>query len=314
MRPASSQRPSHAHARAHATGTDAEPPRPALVLLALFSVWVIWGSTYLAIRFALVSLPPFLMAGVRSLTAGTILYAFLRWRGAATPSPREWRNAAAIGVLMLTLANGAVVWAQGTIPSSLAALGVATTPLWVALALGFLEGWPRATEWVGLAIGFAGVFLLNGDGNLRTTPAAAGALLLAQLSWAGGAILNRRLRLPDGPMASAAQMIVGGSVLLVVSAAVGEAVPRAPAWSSLAALGYLIVFGSIIAFSSFNFLIRNVAPSLATSNAYVNPLVAVLLGVGFAGEKLSPATMVAMVVILTGVAIVLFAHGSRARR
>src|SRR4051812_43131303 len=121
MRPASTPQPSHPHPRADATVADPAPPSPTLVLLALFAVWVIWGSTYLAIKLALVSLPPFLMAGARSLTAGTILYAFLRWRGAATPTLHEWRNAAAIGVLMLTLANGAVVWAQGTIPSSLAA-------------------------------------------------------------------------------------------------------------------------------------------------------------------------------------------------
>jgi drug/metabolite transporter (DMT)-like permease len=152
------------------------------------------------------------------------------------------------------------------------------------------------------------VVLLNGGGSLRATPAAAAALLLAQLSWATGSILNRRLRLPAGVMASAAQMAVGGTVLLLVSVLAGEHVAHAPSWSALLALAYLVVFGSIVAFSAFNFLIRNVAPALATSNAYVNPLVAVLLGVGFAGEQLDRATLVAMVVILSGVAIVLLAH------
>lgn len=286
------------------------PPAPAwtLVLLALFAVWVIWGSTYLAIKLALGSLPPFLMAGTRSLAAGALLYGWLRLRGTPAPEPAQWRNAAVIGVLMLTLANGAVVWAQGSIPSSLAALGVATTPLWVTLLTGFLEGWPKRAEWLGLAIGFAGVFLLNGDGDLRAAPAAAGALLLAQLSWAAGAILNRRLALPHGPMASAAQMLAGGATLLVVGAVVGEGVPAQPSATSLAALAYLIVFGSVIAFSAFNFLIRNVSPALATSNAYVNPLVAALLGVGLAGERLGETTLLAMAVILAGVAIVLIAH------
>lgn len=294
----------------------ARPPRPAahaappaaLVLVALVAVWVIWGSTYLAIRIALTSLPPFRMAGLRSLTAGTILYASLRLRGAAPPTAREWRNAGVIGVLMLTVANGAVAWSEGSIPSSLAALGVATTPLWVTLAAGFLEGWPSAAEWLGLAIGFAGVVLLNGGGSLRATPAAAAALLLAQLAWATGSILNRRLRLPAGAMASAAQMAAGGTVLLLVSVLAGERVAGTPTWQALLALAYLVFFGSIIAFSAFNFLIRNVAPALATSNAYVNPLVAVLLGVDFAGERLDRATLLAMVVILTGVAIVLLAH------
>jgi len=314
MDPASRPRPSHRPTRTVATVAHPPPSAPtALVLLALFAVWVIWGSTYLAIKVALVALPPFLMAGARSFTAGTILYSWLRLRGAASPTALEWRNAAVIGVLMLTLANGAVVWAQGSIPSGLAALGVATTPLWVTLATGFLEGWPQAAEWLGLAVGFAGVYLLNFDGSLRATPAAAGALLLAQLSWAAGAILNRRLHLPDGPMASAAQMVAGGTVLLLVSIVAGESVSRVPAWPSLAALGYLVVFGSIVAFSSFNFLIRNVSPALATSNAYVNPLVAVLLGFGFAGERLGATTLGAMVVILAGVAIVLAAHGRGAR-
>lgn len=284
------------------------------MLLALFAVWVIWGSTYLAIKLALVSLPPFVMAGTRSLAAGALLYAWLRLRGTPAPRPEQWRNAAVIGVLMLTLANGAVVWAQGSIPSSLAALGVATTPLWVTLATGFLEGWPRRAEWLGLAIGFAGVFLLNGDGDLRATPAAAGALLVAQLSWAAGAILNRRLALPHGPMASAAQMLAGGATLLVIAPIAGESIPPRPTAGSLAALAYLVVFGSIVAFSAFNFLIRNVSPALATSNAYVNPLVAVLLGVGLAGEHLGETTLVAMAVILAGVAIVLLAHDRHASR
>jgi drug/metabolite transporter (DMT)-like permease len=290
--------PSHAHSARGA------PPRWQ-VLLALCAVWVIWGSTYFAIKLTLVSLPPFGTAATRFFTAGCVLYGVLRLRGAPTPSAREWRNAAAIALLMLALANGGVVWAQGRISSSVAALGVATTPLWVALLAGFLERWPRAIEWAGLGIGFFGVFLLNWDGDLRASPAAALALLVSQVSWALGAMLNRRLTLPAGPMASAAQMIAGGTVLIVVSLLAGETLPVAPSFESLAALGYLIVFGSIVAFSAFNFLIRNVTPSLATSNAYVNPIVAVLLGVGFAGERLGVASFVAMAVILFGVALVL---------
>jgi len=305
-------------ARPHRAGTSIEPERgravavapPAwsLVLLALFAVWVIWGSTYLAIKLALGSLPPFLMGGARSMIAGALLLAGLRLGGVAAPTAPQWRNAGVIGILMVTLANGAVVWAQGTIPSSLAALGVATTPLWVALATGLLEGWPRPAEWLGLAIGFAGVVLLNADGELRATPTAAVLLLVAQLSWACGTILNRRLALPQGAMASAAQMLVGGTTLLVIGLLAGERVSAMPSATSLAAFAYLVVFGSIVAFSAFNFLIRNVSPALATSNAYVNPLVAVLLGVGFAGERLGETTTIAMVVILVGVAIVLLAH------
>jgi drug/metabolite transporter (DMT)-like permease len=278
------------------------------VLVALLAVWVIWGSTYLAIKLALGTLPPFGMAATRFLAAGAILYGLLRARGAPRPSTPQWRNAAAIGLLMLAVANGAVVFAQGRISSSLAALGVATTPLWVALLGGLLERWPRAVEWTGLAIGFSGVFLLNYGGDLRASPVAALALLISQVSWALGTMLNRRLTLPPGPMASAAQMIAGGAVLLGVSFVTGETLPRAPSPESLAALGYLIVFGSIVAFSAFNFLVRNVSPSLATSNAYVNPIVAVLLGVGLGGESLGPSSFVAMAIIVAGVALVLVTH------
>lgn len=298
--------PPHAHA------AGAHPSRAAIVA-ALLAVWVVWGSTYLAIKLALETIPPFVMGGARSMVAGTLLLAVLRLRGVPSPPPVQWRNAAIIGFLMVTLANGAVVWAQGTIPSSLAALGVATTPLWVALATGFLEGWPRPLEWIGLAIGFGGVVLLNGDGALRATPVAAVLLLVAQLSWGSGTILNRRLVLPHGPMASATQMLTGGTMLFVIGLVSGERVTGLPSPTSLAAFAYLVLFGSILAFSAFNFLIRNVSPALATSNAYVNPLVAVLLGVGLGGERLGHVTLVAMLVILAGVALVLLAH-DRTRR
>lgn len=295
------------HEESRRRGSSATPPRWQ-VGLALLAVWVVWGSTYLAIELTLESLPPFGMAATRFLVAGALLYGVLRLRGAPAPSAREWRSAGVIGVLMLACANGGVVWAQGRISSSLAALGVATTPLWVALVAGLLERWPRAVEWAGIAIGFSGVFLLSYDGDLRASPAAALALLVAQISWALGAMLNRRLTLPEGAMASAAQMIVGGAALAAVSLATGEHLPASPSFTSLAALGYLIAFGSILAFSAFNFLIRNVRPILATSNAYVNPLVAVLLGVGFAGEHLSGPSYVAMAVILAGVALVLLSQ------
>lgn len=297
------------HAAPHAAHVAGPaPPSRAAIGTALLAVWVVWGSTYLAIKFALETIPPFVMGGARSMVAGTLLLVALRVRGTAAPSLVQWRNAGIIGVLMVTLANGAVVWAQGTIPSSLAALGVATTPLWVALATGFLEGWPRPLEWLGLAIGFGGVVLLNGDGALRATPFAAALLLVAQLSWGAGTILNRRLVLPHGPMASAAQMLVGGTTLFVIGLVSGERLTALPSATSLAAFAYLVLFGSILAFSAFNFLIRNVSPALATSNAYINPLVAVLLGVGLGGERLGPATMLAMIVILVGVALVLLAH------
>jgi drug/metabolite transporter (DMT)-like permease len=286
----------------------AKAPSTAVVLLALLAVYTIWGSTYFAIRVALESLPPFLTAGVRFLVAGSLLFTGLRLSGAALPSRLEWRNAAAIGALMLVGGNGGVVFAEQQVASSIAALAVATSPLWVILFTGFAEGWPHRMEWAGLAIGFLGVVLLNLEGDLRANPAGALALLVSQLTWSFGATLNRRLALPAGLMAAAAEMLAGGAMLVLLGLALNEGFAAPPSARSLAALGYLIAFGSIVGFSAFNYLIRNVRPAVATSNAYVNPVVAVLLGVGLGGERIGPLGGTAMATILTGVLLVVLAR------
>jgi drug/metabolite transporter (DMT)-like permease len=280
-----------------------------LVVLSLLAVYVVWGSTYLAIRVALEGFPPFLMASLRFLLAGGVLYLVLRLRGTPAPRGRQWGSAALVGGLLLLGGNGGVVIAEQWVASGLAALGVATVALWSAIFAGFWGQWPRRLEWVGLAVGFAGVALLSLQGNLRASPAGAVALLVATTSWALGSMWSRHLDLPAGLMAPAAQMLAGGSLLLLASVAVGERVPHAVATRPLLALAYLVVLGSWVGFSAYLYLLRRVRPAVATSYAYVNPVIAMGLGVAFAGERITLSEWVAMPVILGGVALVMVAHG-----
>jgi len=278
-------------------------------VLALLAVYVVWASTYLAIRVALEGFPPFLMAGLRFVVAGGVLYLVLRLRRVPAPRRPQWGSAAVVGGLLLLGGNGGVVMAERWVASGLTALGVATVALWSAIFAGLWGQWPRRLEWVGLAVGFAGVMLLNLEGNLRASPAGAVALLVATMSWALGSMWSRHLDLPAGLMAPAAEMLAGGGLLLVASVLVGENVPRAVSVRPLVAVSYLIVFGSWIGFSAYLYLLRRVRPAVATSYAYVNPVIAMALGVALAGERVTLTEWAAMPVILGGVALVVVAHG-----
>ncbi|HEX8918387.1 MAG TPA: drug/metabolite exporter YedA, partial [Chloroflexota bacterium] len=251
--------------------------------LALFALYIIWGSTYLAIRITVHGFPPLLMMGERFLLAGGILYAVLRLRGYPAPSRREWAGSFVVGALLLLGGNGMVAVAEQKVPSSLTATMIATVPLWAAVFSGFWGRWPTRVEVSGLALGFAGVVLLNLEGSLRADPVGAAILVVAATCWAFGSVWGTHLQLPSGLMAGAAEMLMGGCVIVLAGAAHGEH-PVLPTGHSLLALLYLVVFGSLIAFSAYAFLLQRVRPALATSYAYVNPVVAVLLGVGLARE------------------------------
>ena len=279
------------------------------VVAALLAVYVIWGSTYLAIRVAIEGIPPLLMAGSRFVVAGGVLYLVLRLRGAAAPTRLQWRNAAIVGGLLLLGGNGGVVLAEQWVASGLAALGVATVALWSALFAGLWGQWPRRVEWVGLAIGFAGVGLLNLEGSLRASPAGSIALGVATVSWAFGSMWSRHLDLPDGMMAAAAEMLAGGALLLVASAIGGEAIPLAIAPRPLLAWFYLLTFGSLVGFSAYLYLLRHTRPAVATSYAYVNPIIAMALGVWLAGERITATEWLAVPVILGSVALVVAVRG-----
>jgi drug/metabolite transporter (DMT)-like permease len=275
------------------------------IALALLAVYMFWGGTYLATKLAIASIPTYLMIGTRFLSAGALLFAVLRWRGAPSPTRAEWRGAAVMGVLLIVLGMGATASSQHLgISSSLAALGVAATPLWTALFAGLAGRWPGARDWLGLGIGFTGIVLLNAQGELRANTLGAVVLLAGAVAWALGTVIAPRLRLPTGLMAPASEMLVGGAILLLFGLLRGEQFTQLPTVSSFVAWGYLLLFGSVVGFSAYAFLLRNVRPSLATSTAYVNPIVAVALGVGFAGEQIGTLGLVAMGIIIAGVAIV----------
>lgn len=274
------------------------------ILLALFALYIIWGSTYLGMRIALTDFPPFLMAGLRFIIAGVLLYTVLRVRGAARPTRAQWTGATVVGILLLAGGNGGVAFAEQWVASGLAAVAIAVVPLWTALLFGLMGRWPTRLEWCGLALGFVGVILLNLEHNVWANPLGAIVLLLAPMCWALGTALSSRVALPGGLMSSAAQMIIGGVVLLGAGLLLGERMHGWPTPPSLWAMLFLVLFGSLVAFSAYGYLLRRVRPALATSYAYVNPMVAVALGVGFAGEHISMLGVLAMFVILTSVALV----------
>jgi drug/metabolite transporter (DMT)-like permease len=279
------------------------------VALALGVVYVVWGSTYFAIRVALEGFPPFMMAGLRFLVAGSLLYAFVRLRGASPPGLRQWGGASAVGALLLFGGNGGVVLAEQWVASGLVALGVASVALWSALFAGLWGAWPRRSEWLGLGLGFAGVVLLNAQASLRASPAGAVALLVATVSWSFGSMWSRRLPLPSGLMAPAAQMLAGGAILLVAGIVRGEALSQHLAGRAVWAFAYLVVFGSWLGFSAYLFLLQRVRPTLATSYAYVNPVIALVLGVWLGGETITAGEWLAVPIILAGVALVVLSKG-----
>lgn len=277
----------------------------APVLLALLGVYVIWGSTYLAMRFAIATLPPLLMGGIRYVCAGALVLLALRLRGQALPSPRQWRDSALVGVLLLLGGNGMVGLAmERGVSSGLSALVVGVTPLFSLL---FAQLWGQSAhgrEWLGIALGLCGLVLLNFGNELQASPVAAALLVLASLSWSFGSMWGKRLDLPRGFMASGAQMFAGGLAMLLVSQLRGEAPAGMPSASSLWALAYLVFVGAILGFSAYVYLLGAVRPALATSYAYVNPLVAVLLGVWLGGEHVDTMEMAGLAVILGGVVMV----------
>ena len=297
-------------------------PSPGLRLaLAFAAVYVIWGSTYLAIRFAIETLPPFLMAGARFLTAGSILYLLARSSGAPAPRRVHWGSAAFVGGFLLLGGNGAVVFAQQYVPSGLAALLVATEPLWVVVILWLGRDRIRPTKGIvlGLALGFTGVAMLVGPGAVPSASEPVhplGALLVvgAALSWAYGSVRGRDLAAPSSPRQLAGmQMLCGGALLTLVGIASGELSkfdPSGISLRSLAAFGYLVVFGSIVAFSAYGFLLRNAPPARVATYAFVNPAVAVFLGWALAGEELGPRTLGAAAIILAGVVVIVTRRSS----
>lgn len=285
---------------------------PLPVVLALALVYVVWGSTYLAIRFALEGgYPPLLMAGFRFLVAGALMYGVLRWRGMPAPTRAQWRNIAVMAVLLLGGGNGMVCIAEQTVSSGLAAVAVASAPLWMGLFAAMRGQHPGRLEWLGLGLGFAGVVWLNIGSSLTATPVGLVALLVAPLAWAWGSIWSRGRDLPSPFMTAAAQMLCAGVLLPVAGFAFGERMHAWPTWQGTASVAYLMSFGSIVAFTAYVWLLHNVRPTLAGSYAYVNPVIAVLLGAWLAAERFGAHDIGAMAVVLAGVVAITLAKAKK---
>jgi drug/metabolite transporter (DMT)-like permease len=301
-------------------GNGAQTPTPFLetkknhlaILVSLVSLYILWGGTYLGMRVALQSFPPFLLAGIRFVIAGVLMFVFLRVRGVPMPTRKEWLGAALVGALLLTGGNGGVVFAEQWVSSGLAAVAVGAVPLWAALFAGFFGRWPTRFEWYGLVLGFAGLILLNlGHGLSSTNPLGTIVLLIAPVSWALGSILSARVSLPKGFMSSAVQLLCGGALLLIIGLSSGERITQPPTLPAIWAMLFLIMGGSLVAYTAYGYLLSHVRPSLATSYAYVNPVVAVCLGIWLAGEQITLIGIVAMLIILSGVVLVTIGRGQK---
>jgi drug/metabolite transporter (DMT)-like permease len=299
-----------------AIATAAPPPNALLsprilVPLSLLGVYLIWGSTYLAIRIALEGFPPFLMAAIRFPLAGGLLFVLLRARGLPAPTPRQWLNCFITGSLLLGVGNGLVCFAEQSVASGLAAVAVAGVALFIAIFAGLYGQWPSRVEWAGLAIGFIGVVVLNFGGELRASPVGAIALVLATVGWAFGSVWSKHRDMPNPLMSAAAQMLGGSITLALIALLRGEHLTAMPGTNAVLAMLYLIVFGSVLGFSAYIYLLHHTRPALAASYAYVNPPVAVLLGVLLGGESVTTLDIAGMIIILAGVASITLAKTKR---
>ena len=276
-----------------------------LIVIALLCTYFIWGSTYLAIRFGIESFPPFLMAGVRFTLAGVILYTVMRFMGSKNPTLSEWKGASIVGLLLPALGNGTVCYVQQTVSSSVAALAIATAPIWMAI---FSSVWGHhitRQEWVGIFLGVLGIGLLNLGGSLHGDYVSALLLIFAAASWSFGSIWGKHLPMPKGLMGAACQMIAGGIALMIASTYFNESWPENISAKSWGAMLFLIVLGSIVAYSAFQYLLKAVRPLIASSNTFVNPIVAFAVGIWFANEHVTQNEVIALAVILLGVALIL---------
>jgi drug/metabolite transporter (DMT)-like permease len=280
------------------------------VIIAFALVYVIWGSTYLAIRYAIGTIPPFLMAGTRFFVAGSALYLWQRLRGGPRPTPKQWRNAAIAGGSMLMIGNGLLSWSELRIPSGLAALIVAIVPLWMVV-FDWLSGGPRPGRYaiVGIVLGLVGVGLLVGpsgpSGHGGVDPMGAFAVLIASMGWSAGSLFARRADMPKSlVLTTGMEMIAGGVINGLVGVGTGEAAHfhiAAVSHDSLIGLVYLIVLGSWVAYSAYTYLVTAVTPAQLGTYAFVNPCIALVLGWLIAHETIGPRTVVAMAVIVGAV-------------
>jgi drug/metabolite transporter (DMT)-like permease len=298
------------------TMDDARTPPPpasrlpsALVLACVAATWFVWGSTYLAIKFALAGLPPFLMMAWRFIVAGGLLVAYMRIRGAPWPSALQWRNAVLVGTLMLGCGMGGTAYAEQSIGSGIVVAFIAVTPLLMVLASLPFGIRPAASEVIGILVGLAGVLMLVQGAGFRASPGGLAAMLFASSGWTLGSVLSQRVfHLAPGAMGFGSEMLCGGLVLFVVAAAAGETLPASVPIGAGLAWAYLVVFGSLVAFNAYMYLLGRASAGLATSYTYVNPVIAMMLGVALGGEHVTGWEWLSAGVVLAGVVLVVFSR------
>ena len=288
------------------------PALSTLLLLCLAATWLIWGSTYLAIKFALLSFPPFFQMGTRFLAAGALLMAWMRWRGAAWPTRRQWRNALIIGTLMLGGGMGGTAVAETSVGSGLVVAFIAVVPLMIA-ALNLIWGVkPGRLELAGIVVGLVGVLMLTQGAGFQASPAGLAAIAIACSTWSVGSVLSQRsLPLAPGATGFASEMLAGGAVLMALSWFAGEAPQWPPQPAAVAAWFYLVVAGSLLAFNAYMVLLAHASAGLASSYTFVNPVIALALGVTLGGETVSGFEWAAAGVVLAGVVLLLLKPAAR---
>lgn len=296
-------------------------PSTAKLISAFAAVYIIWGSTYLGVRFANETIPPLLMASVRFLVSGSILFMYARSKGAALPTLVHWKSASLTGLFLLLIGNGGMAWSLQFVPSSLAAILVATEPFWLVIVAWtmFGKGKPTGKESLGLLIGFIGIVLLVSVGQSKNTgitnPVGVIMVIVSAIAWAIGSMYATRAAVPDSPMLSIAmQMLAGGVMLFIAGSLAGE-------WQELnfgqistksfIALVYLTLFGSLVGFTAYSWLLGVVSPSLAATYAYVNPVVALILGWSLGGEIITIPMLLASGIIIGSVVIITMAKPSK---
>ena len=293
-----------------------QPASKTMIWLGMLSIYIVWGSTYLAMRFGVQTIPPFLMAGVRFLLAGGALLFWRLLAGDRKPTLRHWRSAGIIGLMMLLGGNGGVVWAEQRVPSGIAALLVGSTPLWIVLIEAVVyrkrPSWPVLA---GVIVGLGGMAVLIGPSQLTglhgDIDLVGGIVVaLAALSWAGGSLYSRGADLPDSPfLYNGMEMVCGGAALMILSTLSGEwgrLNVAAISLNSWLGFGYLVLFGSLVGFSAYTWLLRSAPTMLVSTYAYVNPVVAVLIGSLLAQEPLTPRVLLAATVIIGAVVLITY--------
>jgi drug/metabolite transporter (DMT)-like permease len=277
---------------------------PLAIALALASVYVLWGSTYLAIRVALPGYPPFLLGAVRMAIAGALMYVALRLRGARPPTRAQWRALWKLSIFMVLLSNGLVNLSETEVGSGFAAVAVAAMPLFAGVFAMLRGRHPSKLEWAGLIVGFAGVIWLHIGSAMSASMLGLVCLIVAPLAWSWGSIWSRDLDLPEPFMSASGQMLTGSVWMLGAAIVSGERMHALPTLGQTGAMLYLVVAGSILGFTAYIWLLHHVRPALATSYAYVNPPIAVVLGALLLHERFTAHDLVAMAVILLGVIII----------